>query len=347
MSVNNSRTRPMMFSPPKAPIDGKAQGFRATLVVLWLILVPSAFAQERPVQEHETLLGPVQLPVTSRWIFGLKIVATGDSQGVQGTVPVPTDWPEQTVKVISINRPDGVKVARIREKDGASELFFNVPAIAGGAEVEVTVEMEITKHASDPPASPDGFSLVKKPAGSLRKFLTPSPFIESDDKRIVEIARSLPVSESDPGWEQVRVIYNWVRENVEYEFDTEIRSCLDALDRKRGDCEELSSLFIALCRARGIPARAVWIPSHTYPEFYLEDNEGNGHWFPCQAAGDESFGVMPEARPILQKGDKFRVPGERGDARYLKPSVEARHSDGNLEVAWIMREVPPAESPIK
>jgi len=70
---------------------------------------------------------------------------------------------------------------------------------------------------------------------------------------------------------QVEAIYDWVRENVEYKFDTQIHSCLDALDSGKGDCEELSSLFIAICRARDIPARAVWIPGHTYPEFYLLD----------------------------------------------------------------------------
>ncbi len=328
----------MSLSPESIPISLKT----LRLVVYLSLLSLSATAgrgQEIAAQENETLAAPAELPVTARWVFGLKIAATGDSKGVQGTVPVPTDWPEQSVKVIAIHKPDGVKVARIREKDGANELFFNMPLLGAGEEIEVTVEMEITKHSSEAPADATPFIFAKKPAGSLRKFLTPSPFIESNDKRIVEIARSLPVSESDPPWEQVRGVYNWVRANVEYEFDTEIRSCLDALDRKKGDCEELSSLFIALCRARGIPARAVWIPSHTYPEFYLEDKEGKGHWFPCQAAGDEAFGWMPEARPILQKGDKFRVPGERGDARYLKPSVEASHSDGNLEVAWIMRPV--------
>ena len=52
----------------------------------------------------------------------------------------------------------------------------------------------------------------------------------------------------------------------------------------------------------------VWVPGHCYPEFYLEDAEGRGHWIPCQAAGTRAFGSMPEHRPILQKGDNFRVP---------------------------------------
>ena len=103
-----------------------------------------------------------------------------------------------------------------------------------------------------------------------------------------------------------------MRKAVRYQFDPKIRSSVDALRSGHGDCEELTSLFIAVCRAAGIPARAVWVPGHCYPEFYLVDGEGHGRWFPCQAAGERMFGQMVEWRPILQKGDRFRVPGKSG-----------------------------------
>ena len=66
-----------------------------------------------------------------------------------------------------------------------------------------------------------------------------------------------------------------------------------------------------------MPARTVWVPGHCYPEFYLEDAEGKGHWFPCQAAGVRSFGGIDEKRPILQKGDNFTVPKRREKQRYV------------------------------
>jgi hypothetical protein len=79
----------------------------------------------------------------------------------------------------------------------------------------------------------------------------------------------------------------------------------------------MTSLFVALCRNARIPARMVWIPDHCYPEFYLEDGEGKGHWFPCQAAGTRQFGRMDEYRPVLQKGDRFKVPEKRQPQRYV------------------------------
>ena len=79
----------------------------------------------------------------------------------------------------------------------------------------------------------------------------------------------------------------------------------------------MTSLFVAICRNAKIPSRMVWIPGHCYPEFYLEDGQGEGHWFPCQAAGTRQFGEMDEYRPVLQKGDRFKVPEKRTPVRYV------------------------------
>ena len=98
-------------------------------------------------------------------------------------------------------------------------------------------------------------------------------------------------------------------------------------------------MFIAICRALKIPARAVWVPDHTYPEFYLEDEKGKGHWFPCQAAGDYEFGAMSDDRPILQKGDRFRRPNQSGFVRYLQPTLTAKDLKGDISIDWISRKV--------
>ena len=55
--------------------------------------------------------------------------------------------------------------------------------------------------------------------------------------------------------------------------------------------------------AAGVPARTVWVPGTCYPEFYLLDDDGKGHWFPCEMTENRSFGGTSETRPILQKGD--------------------------------------------
>ena len=131
-----------------------------------------------------------------------------------------------------------------------------------------------------------------------------------------------------------------MRAKVEYKHDDRIRGALVALQEGVGDCEELSSLFVAVCRINKIPARCVWVNSHTYPEFYLQDSQGRGTWFPCQIAGDgHIFGEMDEERPILQKGDNFKVPDEKGTQRYVKQSFKAANADGNPEVRFVLEKV--------
>ena len=81
-------------------------------------------------------------------------------------------------------------------------------------------------------------------------------------------------------------------ENVEY-VEGPDKGAIDALRDEQADCQGRSMLFIALCRANKIPARMVWVDGHAYPEFYLEDAEGKGYWFPCESAGTRAFGEMP------------------------------------------------------
>jgi hypothetical protein len=97
-----------------------------------------------------------------------------------------------------------------------------------------------------------------------------------------------------------------------------------------------------MCRINDVPARTVWIPGHCYPEFYLVDADGTGHWFPCQVAGTRAFGNMPEHRPILQKGDNFRVPEFRERQRYVAEHLTIRDAPGgNKPKVQFIRKVLP------
>ena len=108
-----------------------------------------------------------------------------------------------------------------------------------------------------------------------------------------------------------------MREHVKYK-EGAAHGAIAAMKDGTGDCEDMTSLFIAFCRAEDIPARTVWVPGHCYPEFYLEDDKGEGHWFPCQAAGARQFGGITEDRPILQKGDNFKPLQGKGERqRYM------------------------------
>ena len=184
------------------------------------------------------------------------------------------------------------------------------------------VTFEVTRRAILPPSDTSQYVVPVKMSRDVRRYLGTSPFIETRHPQIRSSAKEATEGKEN-AWEKVEAIYDWVREHVEYK-DGALKGALAALRDGNGDCEELSSLFIAMCRVSGIPARTVWLPGHCYPEFYLEDKEGHGRWFPCQAAGTRDFGGMSEFRPILQKGDNFRVPEQKEPQRYVAELLKVK-----------------------
>jgi hypothetical protein len=274
---------------------------------------------------------------TERWQVGVVIRARGLTTGITATLPVPMPWPEQDVTVVAEHTSPQVRSVRFRVlDDGVKQMVVSVPRLAAGEEATALVTLEIVKRDIVAPPSTGQLRVPATVTGKLRTFLGPSPYIESDDPRIREAARQV-VAEKPLAWEQAEAIFDWVRGKVEYRFDRNIKGARQSLDDGFGDCEELTSLFVAMCRAVGIPARAVWVPGHCYPEFYLEDEQGQGHWYPCQAAGTRIFGAMPEARPILQKGDNFRAPGSRQALRYVQETLTAKNAAADPEVQFIQK----------
>ncbi len=278
---------------------------------------------------------------TTQWRFGVIVNARGGSvAGIQAAFPVPTDWPEQTVKIAGEEKSPTVRKIAYRVLDGGvKQMLVTIPRLKTGEEARAVVTFEITKRDILEPPAKGEFSIPAKTARELQKFLLPSPYIESRDPKFAQIAPQILIRQ-ERAWEQTEEIYKFVRENVKYEFAEEIRPAIEALNRRQGDCEELTSIFIAICRASKIPARMVWVPGHCYPEFYLTDADGRGHWFPCQAAGEKhEFGRMKEARPILQKGDNFRVPGEKEPQRYVKQTLSATNAEVPPAVKFVMERV--------
>ena len=289
-------------------------------IVLTTLLASSVSAQFQPVNPDGGALGQSK---TQRWKTGvICTAASGACSGIVATIPVPVDWPEQKVTIVEEDITTGARVMYRMVEGTVKEMVVTIPFVPGGREVKALVTMEVTRHAQIPPDETDIFEIPNSRTlpRPLRPFVGGSPGIETTNSKIRKLSKEIGVEE-ETAWACVEAIYDWVRDNVEYK-EGPFKGAMAALRDGEGDCEELTSLFIAICRAGDIPARTVWIPGHCYPEFYLVDAEGEGHWFPCQAAGSRAFGGIPEYRPILQKGDNFRsASNPRERVRYRAESL--------------------------
>ena len=306
-------------------------------VCLSICLGASAAAQFRQPDSQSALLGESQV---QRWRAGVIVTAaSGPCRGIVGTAPIPFDWPEQQVTIVEEDFSPSARVSYQMVEGTVKLMRVQIPFLAARQEAKALVTLEIRRSAQLPPEDTDAYQLPDRYRleRAVRPYLGPSPKIESTSSKIRALAKQIG-ADKEKAWEKVEAIYDWVRENVEY-TDGPLKGALAALNDGTGDCEELTSLFIAICRAGGIPARTVWVPDHCYPEFYLVDQEGKGHWFACQAAGTRSFGGILEYRPVLQKGDNFRNPNNpRERKRYLAESLTG--TGGKPQVKFIRELLP-------
>jgi hypothetical protein len=311
--------------------------------LVWCGLAASAWAQfkEGGSEPQGTKTGDTQV---TRLRVGVVIKASGGAcKGIAAYCPIPTDWPEQEVNTVEEDVASEARVSYEIVDGGAKIMNVRIGQLPSGHEAKALVTIEIRRSTVLPPDKTDGYVIAdpaKLPA-QIRLYLTPSPKIESRDPKIRELAKEIGVDKEN-AWEHVEAIYDWVREKVKYK-NGPLKGALAALKDGTGDCEELTSLFIAICRAAGIPARTVWVPGHCYPEFYLVDRTGEGHWFPCQSAGKREFGGISELRPILQKGDNFRPPkGTKERQRYMAERLVGSPSGpggGKPQVQWVRQAV--------
>jgi len=316
---------------------------RVLLRASWLAIGVAAFRPERrsnaqfadePIAPSGPTLGDIR---RQPYRVGLTVVASGGPcRGVYATLPIPAEWPEQTVEVVGEDVSADVRQVRYRTlPGGVKQMLVDIPDLPSGQEAKAVVTFTVGRAAILPPADTSGLSIPEKPAKTLKAFLGPSPYIETRHPKVTKFAKGL--GQDLEGWAKVEAIYDAVREKVEYRNGT-LKGAARALADGWGDCEELTCLFIACARINGIPARTVWVEGHCYPEFHLVDAEGKGSWFPCQAAGARAFGGMPDQLPILQKGDSFRDPDRPGQPlRYVSEFCRgaALSGGGSPQVDWI------------
>ena len=111
----------------------------------------------------------------------------------------------------------------------------------------------LTIMKEDISALPD--ILDKNKLGDIeRKFLMPSPFIESDHPKIENLAKKI-VSADDSPVVKANKLVAWLHNHIEKRPVLSLPDALATLENRVGDCNEHAVLLAALARASDIPAR--------------------------------------------------------------------------------------------
>jgi len=317
--------------------------FRTTSIFLTLLFTAAApsFAQFKEGDASGAKTGPAQ---THKWQAGVVIQASaGPCRSVVGYVPVPMEWPEQTVKIVQQDVSPGVKVSYQTLEESAKLMVVRIPWIANGEQAKAVVTFECNRSMQMPPEDKSAFVLpaAKDLTPALRHYLGSSPMIEVQDVTIRKSAKENGAG-AKTAWERVEALYDFMRTKVQYENGIESKGAAAALRNGKANHDDMAALFVALCRDAEVPARMVWLPEFCYAEFYLVDKNGEGHWLPCVPAGAKAFGEMPDTKLILAKGDNFRPPEVRKPQRYIRTYLNAApgtQNAGRPSVQWIGQQV--------
>jgi transglutaminase-like putative cysteine protease len=116
------------------------------------------------------------------------------------------------------------------------------------------------------------------PAGEARfaPWLAPEPLIQSADPGMRTAAHEIVDRESDPA-HAAELLTQWLAAHVRKEVIAGPPNAVRVLAQRRGDCNELTVLYVALARAIGLPARPVAgllevggrFYYHAWPEVFL------------------------------------------------------------------------------
>ncbi len=154
--------------------------------------------------------------------------------------------------------------------------------------------LELTLRQEELPGTdPDPWPAAVAPPPELAAALRPEPLLQSDAPELQRLATALR-GDARGRAAIARKLVAWVAQALEKRSVLGLPSALEVLQRRQGDCNEHTTLFVALARAAGVPARPlaglVLLPERGrfYYHAWAEVELGDG-WVEV----DPTYGELP------------------------------------------------------
>lgn len=247
--------------------------------------------------------------------IGIQLEGGKPTRQIKATTPVPVELPEQKIDDVRVEA-DGCQAQLRQLAPEAGQLCLFAAMLARGQVIRATARFKLTLRKQYHGYEREQFPIDQEFAKAVRRqYLADSPGIQTRDAAVRKLATEIAGQIEHP-WDKAEAFHGWVWKNIEprVQYYTNV---VTALRDRVGDCEERAAVFVAFCRASGIPARLVWVPNHNWAEFYLRDHNGQGHWIPSHTSAYSWFGWTGAHEMVLQKGDRIKVPEKSRPQRLL------------------------------
>jgi hypothetical protein len=249
-------------------------------------------------------------------MVGIELEGRGNGTELKATTPAPVECPEQ--KIVAERIETHGCEAEVRQLGAfARQLFLRAPGIAKGQVISAKAHYKLTLYKQFENYHREQFPERQTIPTSVQKtYLGDSPGIETRAPEVRQLLGELSSGQEHP-WDLAKKFAGWIRGHMRPQIGPYI-GVSKALQIHAGDCAEMSAVFVALCRAAGIPARLVWVPNHNWAEFFLADEKGAEHWIPVHTACYFWFGWTGAHELVIQKGDRIRFPEKKKSYRLLE-----------------------------
>jgi len=196
-------------------------------------------------------------------------VKTGGKPGpFQLTCLVPQTIPGRQ-EVLSLRCSPAEPAVRLFTENGDRHACFSIPEPAGKFEIRIRVKVKL--FPGDLLAAQKSKKRGKPrsvPPSELARYLEAEPCVQCDDPSIVDLTRDIKARTDT---QKVRMVHDLVvRTMSPGPYQAADGGAVKALLARKGDCIDYADLFVALCRATGLPARHVegyTIPYGGGPEY--------------------------------------------------------------------------------
>ena len=122
-------------------------------------------------------------------------------------------------------------------------------------------------------------------------------FIDPKDPDIQDVAFDiLNQTSSENSFIVAKELFKWLKQNIDYQIhlgSSNVQPAKVTLQYQTGDCDDISFLYISLCRSINIPARFIrgflieqtMATPHAWVEVFVGGSIGNMGWIPIECAG--------------------------------------------------------------
>lgn len=189
---------------------------------------------------------------TFHYEFTIKNLPAGKK--VRVWIPTAHSDPYQEVRVVSVK--GDLPLKKTRDSKYGNEMYFAEIASVAHPELHFNVEYDVTRHervaiTSQPHVVSAALTQKERDQDLQANTLVPITGLPAD------LAVKVTQGKSDP-LEKARAIYDYVFSTMRYDKSGTgwgRGDVLYACDAKKGNCTDFHSLFIAMARSQGIPAR--------------------------------------------------------------------------------------------